>query len=53
MTDLLARIDAALRRGEAAAERLERRHRTLRHAAQETVEGLDRLIEVEKRRANG
>jgi hypothetical protein len=53
MTDLLARIEAALQRGEAAAERLDRRHRGLRAVAQETVAGLDRLIEAERRRTHG
>jgi|GEM_PF-3345365 hypothetical protein len=52
--DLIARIEAALARGEAAAARLERRHAILRQAARETLDGLDRLIEVERRRvANG
>lgn len=50
--DVLARIDAALSRGEAAAERLDRRHNHLKKAAETTLSGLDRLIERE-RRANG
>ncbi len=53
MTDLLARIEAALQRGEAAAERLDKRHRGLRAVAQETVAGLDRLIEAERQRSHG
>ncbi|MGQ5701253.1 hypothetical protein ACUJ46_04275 [Sandaracinobacteroides sp. A072] len=53
MTDILARIDAALRRAETAADRLDRRHRALRTATRETVSELDRLIEVERRRSNG
>ena len=53
MTDVLARIEAALKRGEAAAERLDRRHNHLKKAAESTLSGLDRLIESERRRANG
>jgi hypothetical protein len=53
MTDVLARIEAALKRGEAAAERLDRRHSHLKKAAESTLSGLDRLIESERRRANG
>ena len=34
MTDVLARIEAALKRGEAAAERLDRRHSHLKKAAE-------------------
>ncbi len=53
MTDVLARIEAALKRGEAAAERLDRRHNNLKKVAESTLSGLDRLIEAERRRANG
>jgi hypothetical protein len=53
MTDVLARIEAALKRGEAAAERLDRRHSNLKKVAESTLSGLDRLIEAERRRANG
>lgn len=53
MTDVLARIEAALKRGEAAAERLDRRHNRLKIAAESTLSGLDRLIESERRRSNG
>lgn len=53
MTDLLTRIEAALQRGEAAADRLDRRHRGLRAVAQQTIAGLDRLIEAERQRNNG
>lgn len=53
VTDVIARIERALQRGEAAADRLDRRHRGLRAVAQETVAGLDRLIEAEKQHAHG
>lgn len=53
MTDVLARIEAALKRGEAAAERLDRRHSSLKKAAESTISSLDRLIDSERRRANG
>ena len=53
MTDVLARIESALQRSEAAAERLRQRHRGLRSAARETITGIDRLIEVERARSNG
>lgn len=53
MTELLHRIESALSRGEAAAERLDRRHRTLRLAARETVAGLDQMIATERHRAHG
>lgn len=53
MTDVLARIEAALKRGEAAAERLDRRHSHLKKAAESTLSSLDRLIDSERRRANG
>jgi hypothetical protein len=53
MSELLTRIEAALQRAEAAAERLGRRHAGLRIAARDTVANLDRLIESEKRSANG
>lgn len=50
---LLQRIEAALQRGEAAAERLSRRHGSLRAVAKDTLVSLDRLIEGERRRSNG
>lgn len=53
MIDLLARIEAALRRSEAAADQLAQRHRKLRTAANDTLSDLERLIEAEKRRADG
>ncbi|MGL6043335.1 MAG: hypothetical protein ACRC1J_05375 [Sandaracinobacteroides sp.] len=53
MSDLLARIETALQRAEAAADRLGRRHTGLKIAARDTVANLDRLIESEKRSANG
>ena len=53
MTDVLARIESALRRSEAAAERLRQRHRGLRNAASETLSSLDRLIESERMRSHG
>lgn len=53
MTDVLARIEAALNRGEAAAERLDRRHSRLKKAAESTISSLDKLIESERRRVNG
>jgi hypothetical protein len=52
-SELLARIEAALHRSEAAAERLGQRHRGLRSVALDTVGTLDRLIEAEKQKANG
>ena len=53
MSDLLARIESALHRAELAAERLRQRNRGLRNAARDTLTGLDRLIENERKRANG
>lgn len=53
MADVLARIESALQRSEAAAERLRQRQRGLRSAARDTLHGLDRLIEAERSRANG
>lgn len=53
MSDLLARIESALQRAELAAERLRQRNRGLRNAARDTLTGLDRLIESERKRANG
>ncbi|WP_199553415.1 hypothetical protein [Sandaracinobacteroides hominis] len=50
---LLQRIEAALKRGEAAAERLSRTHGGLRAVAQDTLAGLEKLIEGEKKRSNG
>lgn len=50
---VLERIEAALKRGEAAAERLSQSHVGLRAVARETLAGLDRLIEGEKQRSNG
>lgn len=50
MIDLLARIEAALVRSEAAAEKLTRRHRALRAAANDTLADLDRAIEAGTRR---
>lgn len=53
MSDVLARLEAALKRGEAAADALDRRHARLKSAAEETLSGLDRLIEAERRRMHG
>lgn len=53
ITDVLARIEGALQRGEAAAEQLHHRHHHLKKAAKTTLSGLDSLIESERRRANG
>ncbi|MBS3960476.1 MAG: hypothetical protein KGZ61_01385 [Sandarakinorhabdus sp.] len=50
MIDLLARIEAALARSEAAAEKLTRRHRALRDAANDALADLDRVIEAGKRK---
>lgn len=50
MIDLFARIEAALTRSEVAAEKLTRRHRALRAAANDTLAELDKVIEAEKRR---
>jgi hypothetical protein len=50
MSDVLARIESALQRSEAAADRLGQRHRGLRNAARDTLAGLDRLIQA---KANG
>lgn len=46
MSDVLARIESALQRSEAAAERLGQRHRGLRNAARDTLAGLDRLLQA-------
>jgi hypothetical protein len=46
MSDVLARIESALQRSEAAAERLGQRHRGLRNAARDTLAGLDRLLQT-------
>lgn len=53
MSDVLARIESALRRAEAAAERLGQRHRGLRSAARDTLAGLDRLLQAQGRRSDG
>ncbi len=53
MSDVLARIEAALARGEAAADRMDRRHNKLRQVAQSTIASLDRLIEAERMKAHG
>lgn len=53
MSDVLARIEAALVRSEIAAARLGRRHRGLRIAARDTLAGLDRLIQTQGRKSNG
>lgn len=53
MSDVLARIESALQRSEAAAARLGHRHRGLRVAARDTLAGLDRLIQTERRKSNG
>ncbi len=50
---MLQRIEEALLRGEEAAERLARRHVGLREVAQKTIVSLDRMIEIERQRANG
>lgn len=50
---MLKRIEAALKRGEAAAEHLSRRHGGLRAVAQDTLVGIDRLIEGERQKSNG
>jgi hypothetical protein len=52
MSDVLARIESALQRSEAAAERLGQRHRGLRSAARDTLAGLDALLQAGAR-ANG
>lgn len=49
MSDVLARIESALQRAEAAADRLSRRHRGLRIAARDTLAGLDRLLHAGNR----
>lgn len=49
MSDVLARIESALQRAEAASERLGRRHRGLRNAARDTLAGLDRLLQAGSR----
>ena len=46
MSDVLARIEAALQRSEIAAERLGQRHRGLRNAARDTLAGMDRLLQA-------
>lgn len=46
MSEVLARIESALQRAEAAADRLGRRHRGLRSAARDTLAGLDRLLQA-------
>lgn len=46
MGDVLARIESALQRSEAAADRLSRRHRGLRNAARDTLAGIDRLLQA-------
>jgi hypothetical protein len=53
MSDLVMRIESALSRAEAAAERLSQRHRGLRSVAGHALQDLDRLIETERRKANG
>lgn len=53
MGDVLARIDSALQRAEAASERLGRRHRGLRIAARDTLAGLDRLLQSGHRTTSG
>jgi len=53
MSDVLARIESALQRSEAAAERLGQRHKGLRSAARDTLAGLDRLLQADRRRADG
>jgi hypothetical protein len=63
MIDLLMRIEAALQRAEAAADRLTKRHQRLRAAANDTLCDLDRMLAAgtdapgaatsEGRRANG
>lgn len=53
MSDVLARIESALQRSEAAAERLGQRQKGLRSAARDTLAGLDRLLQADRRRADG
>ncbi len=53
MSDVLARIDSALQRAEFAAERLGQRHKGLRSAASDTLAGIDRLLQADRRRFNG
>lgn len=53
MSDVVARIEAALQRAEAAAERLDRRQLRLTLVARSTLAGLDRLIEAERLNAHG
>lgn len=53
MSEVLARIESALGRAEAAAERLGQRHRGLRSAARDTLAGLDRLLQAQGRRSDG
>jgi hypothetical protein len=53
MSDVFARIESALQRSEAAAEKLGQRHRGLRQAARDTLAGLDRMIDTQRRRADG
>ncbi len=50
---LLARIDAALARGEAAAARLDAQQRNLRVAAREALGILDRLIDSGEEEKHG
>jgi hypothetical protein len=47
--DRLARLEAALARGERAAGRLAERHAALRRAAGETIVGIDRLLALPER----
>ncbi len=49
MTDTLAKLEEALRRGEQAARRLGDRHRRLQAAARQTLHDLDALIDEERR----
>lgn len=51
--DVLARIETALARSEAAAERLGQRHKGLRSAARDTLAGLDRLLLAGSQQTNG
>ncbi len=53
MSDVVARIEAALQRSEAAVERLGQRNRLLRTAARDAVAGLDRVIRAERLKRNG
>lgn len=53
MGDMLVRIESALQRAESAAERIGQRHKGLRLAARDTLAGLDRLIQAERRKSNG